>query len=184
MPFGDKKAYAQEILAAAYSQDYLTVAEYEERVQNLEQAERYDEVEALIADLPHSLASTSGAATRYAAPYRDGRQLLEGSGGVVRKRGHWLQADSVVVRHSGSILRLDFDDLEDLPNREITLELDIKGCTARIVVPKGSRVRDETSATGSVVTIAGRVFRRAIEGGPSLVLKGAVQNSIVRVTAR
>ena len=35
MPFTEKKMLAQELLASAYSHDYLTVVEYEQRVQDL-----------------------------------------------------------------------------------------------------------------------------------------------------
>ena len=125
MPFGEKKARAQEILAAAFSLDYLTVVEYEDRVQQLEAADTFESVDTLVADLPDSLLPATNRSGPV-APFGD-VQVLEGRGQVLRRRGRWLRSNRLVVRQDGAVVRLRLDDLAELPNASIQVELDVRG---------------------------------------------------------
>jgi hypothetical protein len=179
MPFSEKKSLAQEQLAAAYSLDYLTVTEYEERVGTLEMADTYDVVEAVVADLPRDLARRPAAGP--VAPLYPEAQLLEGGGQILRRRGNWLRSNRLIVSQRGSVLRLRFDDLAELQGARLDIDLDLHGCTARIKVPIGTRIMDDVSAHGSVFRVSRRISRHGSPTGPIITLSGSVFNSVIRI---
>ena len=186
MPFGEKKTLAQEQLASAYSLDYLTVVEYEQRVQQLEAADTFEAVDRLVEDLPRDLVvspgtvpvSTDGAA---AAPQGD-VQVLEGSSQVLRKRGSWLRSNRIVINQHGSTMRLRFDQLKELPNARIHLQMDLHGCMVRMKVPRGTRVVEELQSHGSMIRISRRLSRSEVSYGPVVVLEGEAQGSVIRIS--
>jgi hypothetical protein len=201
MPFPQKKEYAQAFLASAYSHDYLTVVEYEQRVEQLESADTYEAVETLLTDLPPSLAPAlppvpghgelpvsapgpHGVAPRWTAspPGTVGHdQVLRGRGQNVRKRGVWLTSDRLVLEQTGSTISLRFDQLSGLRNVRLDVELDIKSCTCRLLVPEGTRVSEQVETNGSTFSIARKVFKTEQPDGPLVVLSGVANGSTIRV---
>lgn len=192
MPFPQKKEFAQAYLASAYSRDYLTVVEFEERVQALESAETYGAVEQLIADLPAELAPTGreidsqaeALAPRWTAavpgrPVED--QVLRGSGQVVRKRGAWLSSDRLVLEHRASTINLRFDQLADQTDVRLEVVLDIQGCTCRLVVPEGTRVSENVEMNASTFSVARKLYATERPDGPLLLLSGVANGSTIRV---
>jgi hypothetical protein len=184
MPFSEKKALAQEQLVSAYSLDYLTVVEYEQRIQDLQAADTFEAVERLVEDLPRDLVVSTGATPLAGRPTDVGlsEQVLEGSGQVVRKRGIWLRSNRIVINHRGSMIRLRMDELKELPNVQVKFEIDLQGSTLRISVPRGTRVIEDLQGHGSTVRISRRLVRSAVSYGPVVVLDGEVRNSMVRIT--
>ena len=184
MPFSDKKALAQECLAAAYSHDYLTVVEYEQRVQELEAAETFDQVDRLVEDLPQDLVEGPAALelARHAGGVVGPEQVLEGSSQVVRKRGTWIRSNRIVINHRGSTMRLRFDQLRELPDARILLQVDLQGCMCRIHVPRGTRVVEDLQSHGSMIRISRRLSRSEVSYGPMVVLQGEIRGTVLRVT--
>ncbi|MFP4114671.1 MAG: DUF1707 SHOCT-like domain-containing protein [Spirochaetota bacterium] len=180
MPFPEKRSQAQELLASAYSLDYLTEVEFEERVQLLQEADTFDKVNALVVDLPRELVVRPGSVP--ARGLDAGEQVIEGSGQVLRRQGSWLRSQRVVVRQNGSVVRLRMDDLVEIPRARVEMVLDVQGCMVRILVPRGTRVVDETAGHGSVIRVSRRVWRSERENGPVLVLSGTAIDSLVKVT--
>jgi len=176
MPFPDKKNLVQEQLAQAFSQDYLTVSEYEERVEALEAADTFAAVEALVSDLPRDLIQRPGASLSVDV----GAQVLEGGGQVIRRRGGWLRSNHLVVRQQGSTVRLRLDDLAAMSGSTLHIELDLQGCTARIKVPVGTRIVDDVIAHGSMFRISRKIRRRGTQPGATVVVTGSISSSTVR----
>ena len=182
MPFRQKKEYAQQFLATAFAQDYLTQVEFEERVEKLESAETYDAVDELVADLPVRLAPTAVTPTGAQPPATSDSQVMSGRGQVVRKRGVWLRSPKVVISHQSSVVTMRFDQAGDPGFEHLELEFDVSGSTLRLLFPEGTRVIEELNASASVITIARRLQKRENPAGPVVRLTGSVQGSTVRIT--
>lgn len=185
MPFEAKREQTLERLAQAYSHDYLTLDEYEQRVQELNDTRSFDRLDELVGDLPATIlpaTTLSAPLSARGVPVSAPEQVLEGSAQILRRRGLWLRSQRVVVRQSGAMVRLDLDDLRELRSLQVELTLDVTSSMIRIAVPLGTRVIDETRSHNSMVTIRRRLSRRESTNGPVLLLSGEVNGSMVRVT--
>ena len=180
VPFPARQEHARQVLASAFSQDYLTMVEYEQRVEQLEGAETYAAVEALVADLPAFLAPALQQRDHGSLAVLP--QILEGGGQILRRRGHWLRSDRLEIVQRGSMIRLRFDDLSEMRKAELRIDLDIQSCTAQLRFPAGTRVHEEFENRGSVVTVARRLSRRESPDGPEVLITGRVYGSTFRVT--
>ncbi len=171
---------AVQILTAAYAQDRISTEELETRLQTVTDAASRSAIEVAVSDLRETPLAASAA---------DGlslgggeRQVMQGSMQRLRREGHWLRSHRITIVQTGSSMRLDFDELAGRAGEVFEVELLLKGCSCRIKVPRGTRIEEQLEPHMSSYRCSGSLRRHDSAGGCTLVLRGKVVASSIRIS--
>jgi len=130
---GDRD-HAAERLRLAAGHGRLDIPELERRLDELNDARTYGDIEKLTVDLPFD-------ETADAVAYKDTVEIRQTGMHIVR-RGRWEVPRRLVLTGKLGATRLDFSQAL-IGHREVEIVLDTAWTTIRIIVPKGAAVDTE-----------------------------------------
>src|SRR5690625_1874105 len=172
---------AGELIQEALSDGRLALDEIDDRLGAVMAARTRGDLEAALIHLPgaEAVLGTTGSNTPDQASGREGAPVLQAYSAPVHRTGAWTLPGQLTIRGRTSSVHLDLTEAE-LPVGNCHIELDLRHCSLRIVVPDDVRVEaDEVAPTGSPVNV--RAPKNASAGPPRLVihLRGTAHMSSV-----
>jgi hypothetical protein len=166
------------LLTTAYSRDVITTDDLERRMTAIADADTVAAVRQVVQDL----TAFAPAGPSALAPSGSDAQVMRGSRQSLRKEGHWLRSRRIVIEQEASSIRLDLDELAERSGEIIEIELALKACSCRIRVPRGTRVEEDLEEHMSSFSKSRSLTRHESRMGCTLVLKGTLVASSVRIS--
>jgi hypothetical protein len=144
-------------LNSAVGDGWLSLTEFEERIDGVLQARTFGEVEPYVADLP-------------GAPVADDVVEMQSHAGEIKRSGRWLVPRKLIVRSKAGSVKLDLRHAV-INHKLVDIELSAQAGSTTIVLPPGASANIDR-----VVTLAGTARNKASsvpEGGPHFVVTGS-----------
>ncbi len=177
-----KREEITAVLTECFARDYLSLEEYEHRVELVHSAATLDELEALVSDVPPDVLRE--AKKTAPASVRAGEaSTLTVNHGVQKIVDRRLAVGRLALSCRGSVVKLDYRALEDLP-AEMAIDVDAAGSVIKIVVPADVEVSAETESTASVVKYRRGWLHRKTPVKTHLRITGTVRGSVIKAVTR
>ncbi len=170
------------VLTECYARDFIGLEEYERRVELAHAAATLDELEALVSDVPPEVMQAAKKAAPASVRAAEVSTLTV-SHGVQKIVDRRLAVGRLVLSCRGSVVKLDYRALEDLP-AEMEIEVDAAGSVIKIVVPADVDVTAETESSASVVKYRRGWFHRRTPVKTHLRISGRIKGSVIKAVTR
>lgn len=160
---------AMVALTRAFSQDALSLEEYESGAGRVQAARSREEIEGLLALLPAEAAARPPSASRgpgslgpsVYAPAREEKIVCNGSARLIE--GSVLLAPSLVLELAHSSLKLDYGGLE-LPRGVYELSINAVHSSCTIILPEGAEIENRLALQYSSLREPRRGFEEPASG--------------------
>jgi hypothetical protein len=123
-------------LQEAMAQGMITADELAERSDRALNAKTREDIDPLVADLPHAVAAYSGAALPTPIAANDVMDLGATLGSTSRK-GYWVVPRKLRVRSRLGSTELDFTEAQ-IDHPVVDVEIDVKGGSVEMRLPEGA----------------------------------------------
>lgn len=123
-------------LQEAMAQGMITADELAERSDRALNAKTREDIDPLVADLPHAVATYSGAALPTPIAANDVMDLGATLGSTSRK-GYWVVPRKLRVRSRLGSTELDFTEAQ-IDHPVVDVEIDVKGGSVEMRLPEGA----------------------------------------------
>jgi hypothetical protein len=123
-------------LQEAMAQGMITADELAERSDRALNARTREDIDPLVADLPHAVATYSGAALPTPIAANDVMDLGATLGSTSRK-GYWVVPRKLRVRSRLGSTELDFTEAQ-IDHPVVDVEIDVKGGSVEMRLPEGA----------------------------------------------
>lgn len=168
-----EREQAAEKLRIAAGEGRIDLAELEERLERAYRAKTYDELAALLTDLPDG--RRAGA---LGVPEPETMSLTT-HGSNVKQNGRWTVPRRIVAECGVPNIIIDFTEAV-CAHREITVEARCRWGNIKLIVPRGWTVRIDGSSTNTA-HISNKADASTDSTAPTLTLIGHPRSGYIRI---
>jgi hypothetical protein len=167
----DREAVADTLRAAA-REGRIDFAELEERVGRAYGARTYDELDALVTDLPRHAPSVSEPDTL----------VLKTTTPNIRQSGRWVVPRRITAESTTGLITIDFTQAS-CAHGEVAVEATTRTGWIRLILPHGWAARVGPSST-NLGHISNKATETAEPGAPTVTVTGHPVHGYIRIKQR
>lgn len=175
-----KREEVSKILSECFSRDLIDLDEYEKRIEQVHLCRTIDELDSLVSDVPDNVLEKINRETALAMP---GNNRITVKSGIERIKGTRLCAKEQEVTVRGSVVRLDFRNLENLPP-VVNMSLHSEGSQVRIIVPPNVLAEDTFENSASIIKNRRPRKYNSWPVSTKLIINGSAKGSVIRIKTR
>ena len=173
----DREAMAEKLRVAA-GEGRIDLEELDDRLGQAYRAKTYDQLRALVADLPDQPASIVPQDT-LAEP---DTLVIQTKAPNIKQSGHWLVPRRITAETTSGIITIDFTQAT-CPHREVMVEAVTRSGWVRLILPEGWAARVGRASTNTA-HISNKAAETADPGAPTVIVTGHPATGYVRIRQR
>lgn len=173
----DREAIAEKLRIAA-AEGRIDFEELDDRLGRAYSAKTYDQLRALVADLPDQHASI----LPQDAVAEPETLVLKTEAPNIRQSGQWAVPRRITAETTSGIITIDFTQATCV-HREVTVEAVTRSGWVRLILPEGWAARVGPASTNTS-HISNKAAETADPGAPTVIVTGHPASGYIRIRQR
>jgi len=165
-----------KIISEIYSKNAISENDMNSFFDEIYDAESSEDLNSIIRKIPLNAVDTKTAITTTLIPLE--KQIIRGKSQRVIQTGEWLASRTIMIEAQNTSLKLDFSSYQDISSMEISIELFLKSCICKLLVPKSFAVFNKIyySASSSIAK-----FENPGDPLCRIILSGSIKSSRIKI---